>query len=369
MRQIELQNNLVKSDLANPLVSVIIGNYNYGGFIAEAIESVLHQTYKNFELIVVDDGSTDNSREIIRSYQDKLTAIFQENGGQGAAFNAGFAASKGEIICFLDSDDYYYKTKLAKVVEVFNQNPDWVQISHGRTSVRADGTIIGRDPTFCNQGDVTPLLLKWGRYAWAVTSALAYRRSVLEKVLPFPKRPRGGDTYLTATVPFYGNIGYVKEPLMFYRHHGNNMNAGTNNLQHLIEQREDTAKCINQAARKIGLTETFDIARDADYRSLKVIEKGVTSPKEAIKIFWITCLESKAIGHSSKDTIERFVRRGICSLFPQEADLYLRLKLRLYLHFKLMEYRNLLLSRIHLKPHPDFLSLLKRKMSKSDAKK
>ncbi len=322
-------------DSVNPLVSVIIGNYNYGKFIGEAIESVLNQTYRNFELIVVDDGSTDLSREIIESYQDKLIAIFQQNGGQGAAFNAGFAVSKGEIICFLDSDDYYYKEKLAKVVTAFNKNPDWVQISHVRTSVDADGTIIGRDPTFFNQGDVRHLLLVWGRYAWAVTSALAYRRSVLEKVLPFPKRPRGGDTYLTATVPFYGKIGHIKQPLMFYRHHGNNMNAGSNNLQHLIEQREDTAKCINQTASKLGLQQHFDIARDADYRSLKVMQKGVGSYKEAIKIFRITWLESRAIGHSSKDTFERFVRRGICSLFPEEAKTYLRLKLRRYLRFKL----------------------------------
>ena len=110
-----LQNILIENgtntDSVNPLVSVIIGNYNYGRFISEAIESALNQTYKNFELIVVDDGSTDNSREIIESYGDKLTAIFQENGGQGRAFNAGFAVSKGEIICFLDSDDYYYPEK------------------------------------------------------------------------------------------------------------------------------------------------------------------------------------------------------------------------------------------------------------------
>ncbi|MBV6626851.1 MAG: glycosyltransferase [Rivularia sp. (in: Bacteria)] len=319
-----------------PLVSVIIANYNYGKFIAEAIDSVFNQTYKNFELIVVDDGSTDNSREIIESYGDKLIAIFQDNEGQGAALNSGFAVAKGEIICFLDADDYYYREKLAKVVAAFDKNPHLVQISHCRTSVDVDGKIIGRDPSFLNQGDVTHLLLKWGRYAWAVTSALAYKRWVLEKVLPFPQRPRGGDTYLTATVPFYGNIGYIKEPLMFYRRHGNNMNAGTNNLQHLIEQREDTAKCINEAARKLGLKERFDIKRDADYRSFKVMQQQSVSLQEAIKIFWITCLESMAIGHSKKDTIERFVRRGMCSLFPNEAKIYLQLNLRRYLRFKLM---------------------------------
>ncbi|MEO1429955.1 MAG: glycosyltransferase [Cyanobacteria bacterium J06633_8] len=319
-----------------PLVSVIIGNYNYGRFIAEAIESVLSQTYKNFELIVVDDGSTDNSREIIEGYGDKLIAIFQDNGGQGAAFNRGFAVARGEIICFLDSDDYYYQEKIAKVVAAFDKNPSLVQISHCRTSVDADGKIIGRDPTFFNQGDVTHLLLKWGRYAWAVTSALAYKRWVLEKVLPFPQRPRGGDTYLTATVPFYGNIGYIKEPLMFYRRHGNNMNAGSNNLQHLIEQREDTAKCINETARKLGLKERFDIQRDADYRSLKAMQQQSISLQEFVKIFWITWLESLSIGHSNKDTMERFVRRGMCSLFPNEAKLYLHLNFRRYLLFKLM---------------------------------
>ncbi|MEL6462427.1 MAG: glycosyltransferase [Cyanobacteria bacterium J06621_15] len=329
----------INIDTRNPLVSVIIGNYNYGRFIAEAIESVLSQTYENFELIVVDDGSTDNSREIIESYGDRLTAIFQENGGQGAAFNSGFAASKGEIICFLDSDDYYYPEKITKVVAAFEKNPDWIQISHGRTSVEGDGTVIGRDPTFFSQGDVTQLLLNYGRYAWSLTSGLAYRRWVLEKVLPIPKLPNGGDTYLTATVPFYGNVGGIKEPLMFYRYHGNNVNAGSSNLDYLIEQREQTAICINKAASQFGFEKIFHIERDADYRSLKVLEKGVSSPKEAIKIFWMTWLESRAIGHSFKDTMERFVRRGVCTLFPKEAPVYLRLRLRGYLRFKLSRRR------------------------------
>jgi len=334
MLQNKPDNHQKNNNSVNPLVSVIIGNYNYAKFIAEAIDSVLNQTYKNFELIVVDDGSTDNSREIIESYGDKLTAIYQKNGGQGAAFNAGFAAAKGEIICFLDSDDYYYPEKIAKVVAAFNENPDWVQISHGRTSIQADGTIIGRDPTFFNQGDVTHLLLNWGRYAWALTSALAYRRWVIEKVLPFPQIPRGGDTYLTATVPFYGNIGRIKEPLMFYRIHGNNMNVGNNNLHYLIEQREATARCINQTASKLGLSERYNLEQDVDYRSLKVLEKGVVSPQAAIKIFWLTWLESLAIGHSPKATLERFVRRGMCTLFPPEAKIYLRFSLRKYFRFK-----------------------------------
>src|SRR5690242_8378341 len=87
------------------LVSIIVNNYNYGRFVGEAIESALGQTYRNTEVIVVDDGSTDNSREVIAGYGSRIIPVLKENGGQGSAFNAGFAASRGEYVLFLDSDD------------------------------------------------------------------------------------------------------------------------------------------------------------------------------------------------------------------------------------------------------------------------
>ncbi len=86
------------------LASIIVNNYNYGRFLAEAIESALSQTYANTEVIVVDDGSTDNSRDIIASYKDQIIPVLKENGGQASAFNAGFQASSGEVIFFLDAD-------------------------------------------------------------------------------------------------------------------------------------------------------------------------------------------------------------------------------------------------------------------------
>src|SRR6476646_282737 len=95
-----------------PLVSILINNYNYERFLKDAIDSALNQTYSKIEVIVVDDGSTDNSRSVIESYQDKVTAIFKENGGQASAFNTGFEASQGEIICFLDADDMFQPEKV-----------------------------------------------------------------------------------------------------------------------------------------------------------------------------------------------------------------------------------------------------------------
>src|SRR4051812_2571992 len=85
-------------------LSIIVSSFNYGRYLPQAIESALAQTHK-CEVIVVDDGSTDDSREIIRGYGDRLRAILKDNGGQASALNAGFAASTGDAIIFLDSDD------------------------------------------------------------------------------------------------------------------------------------------------------------------------------------------------------------------------------------------------------------------------
>ncbi len=321
---------------ASLLVSVIIGNYNYGCFLPQAIESVLSQTYQNFELIVVDDGSTDNSREIIKSYGERLVAIFQENAGQGEAFNTGFAQSRGEIICFLDADDYFHKDKLAKVVTAFLNHPEWVQLSHCWTSVNREGLSIGRGSTILSQGNVRNLLLQWGRYAMGITSGLAYRRTVLQQALPIPTRKSAAaDTYLTSVIPFFGEVGCINESLMFYRMHGRNKQARNSNLPYLLQEREDTATYINQAAARVGLVDRFNIQHDIDHRSLQALQRGGVPWTEALRIIWLSLQESMAIKRSAKDTLERLLRRGICALFPSEGKVVLRLGLRGYLRLKL----------------------------------
>lgn len=319
-----------------PIVSVIINNYNYGCFLAQAIESVLRQTYPNWELIVVDDGSTDDSVEVIKSYQDRLTAIFQQNAGQGEALNAGINQSQGEIICFLDADDYFHEDKLAKVVTAFLNHPEWVQISHCWTSVDREGAPIGSGSTKLNQGDVRDLLLQWGRYAMGITSALAYRRTALQKVLPIPtKRTEAADTFLTVTIPFHGEVGCLNEPLMFYRIHGKNRQAHSGNWPRMLHQRELTATYINETAAKVGVINRFDLQRDVDYRSLKALQQGGVSWVEALPIVWLSLYEGVAIRRSPRDILERLLRRCICALFPSEGKAVLCLGLRGYLHSKL----------------------------------
>jgi len=110
--------------MKKPFVSVIIPAFNRAAFLREAIDSVLAQTYEDFELIVVDDGSTDNSRSMLDSYKDRLSCILSGNEGPGAARNKGIAAAAGDYIAFLDSDDLWLPKKLAVQVRFFRENPE-----------------------------------------------------------------------------------------------------------------------------------------------------------------------------------------------------------------------------------------------------
>ncbi|MBC2715380.1 MAG: glycosyltransferase [Desulfobacteraceae bacterium] len=111
-------------NLNTPLVSVIIPTYNRAWALKKAIDSVLEQDYKNFELIVVDDGSTDDTEALIKAYEKSVKFIQQPNLGVSAARNKGIAVSSGALVAFLDSDDYWYPEKLSAQVEFFNANPD-----------------------------------------------------------------------------------------------------------------------------------------------------------------------------------------------------------------------------------------------------
>ena len=143
----------------SPKVSVIINNYNYETYIGAAVESVLNQTFSDFELIVVDDGSTDNSRAIIASFQDnRIQIVLKANGGQASALNAGFSMAKGLYVAFLDSDDLFDKDKLERVLNVFTKF-DYVLVQHQLRIIDQNGQNTGSLFPTLKEGelDVLPL--------------------------------------------------------------------------------------------------------------------------------------------------------------------------------------------------------------------
>jgi glycosyltransferase involved in cell wall biosynthesis len=182
---------------SNPLVSILINNYNYAPYLRHAIDSALGQTYTNIEVIVVDDGSQDDSRQIIESYGDKIIPIFKENGGQASAFNAGFLRATGDIVCFLDSDDLFHPQKLESVVEAFSKHPEIGWHYHPLKFVDQQGKTLAEEtyPTSSRIYDVRAQL-KRGKLRGCLpldsiaTSCMSFRHTLLKRILPMPEEIR-----------------------------------------------------------------------------------------------------------------------------------------------------------------------------------
>lgn len=213
-----------------PLVSILVNNYNYGRFLGEAIDSALAQTYKNIEVVVVDDGSTDNSAEVLATYGDRIQLIAKENGGQSSAFNAGFQSSKGQLICFLDSDDIFEPHKVARVVDIFASDPE-IGWCFDRARHFDDATKEWFPWTAnTHEGKIDARGIVAGGHAPCVftsTSGLSFRREALGQILPMPESLRiksgiSSDNYLKFAA-YSVSIGWLaSEPLTLQRIHRDN---------------------------------------------------------------------------------------------------------------------------------------------------
>lgn len=242
-----------------PLVSIIINNYNYDRFIAQAIDSALNQTYLHIEVIVVDDGSTDKSRDIIAEYGDRILPILQANGKQGAAFNNGFAASKGEIILFLDSDDYLFPFAVERIVAAWRPKISKV---HFRLTV-VDEHSQSREFSYPQggsllaTGEVWRDLLQMATYTSTPTTGNALSRQAMEPVFPIPDDYKlTSDDYLSVLIPLYGEVVAIEEPLGAYRVHTSNQWALTTITSDRFRRfvRHDLQRCelLTQQATQLG---------------------------------------------------------------------------------------------------------------------
>jgi glycosyltransferase involved in cell wall biosynthesis len=217
---------MADSPSPRPTVSIVIDNYNYERFVGNAIESALGQTYPSVEVVVVDDGSTDGSREVIDRYRHRVVVVEQANGGQAAALNAGFAASRGELVIFLDADDELRPQAAERVVQHFR--PGVAKLHFRLDAVDKDGRPLGfTNPPASRPlaaGWVPPSLLSKGRYTTPVMSGNAFARSVLERILPMPAAEWriSADGYLVTAAPFHGTVVAIEERLGAYRIHGAN---------------------------------------------------------------------------------------------------------------------------------------------------
>ena len=211
-------------------VSVIIPNYNYAQFVGEAIESVLNQTYKDIEIVVVNNGSTDNSMDVLTKYSKKIRLINQENLGQSGARKSGLEMATGNFIAFLDADDKWAPEKIEKQILLFTPKVELVYCGINLFSENAQTVIATEIPTF--KGSCSDAFIEYPGVSIVLSgeSTSIFTRSLLEKVGGFDPElnsAAGWDFFRRCSK--FSEFDFVPEPLVNYRLHSSNMSNSSKN--------------------------------------------------------------------------------------------------------------------------------------------
>ncbi len=260
----------------NPLVSILMPNYNYGKYIGEAIESVLQQTYSNWELIICDDGSTDNSCEIVQRYQSKeprIKLIIKENGGVASALNKAYENSYGEIICLLDADDWFSPYKLEKVVYCFQQNRSAGICMNQVIRVSAQKhQLYTPYPQKMDIGWVAPLAIQQGgRTNQPPASGLSFRREITNLIFPIPLSLKAlCDAYLAELASFLTEVCAIHEPLSYQRLHGTNLTGAISiSVQSIQKTLSDYERLVSEMnnflTQKLGIGRPLNVVERPGY--------------------------------------------------------------------------------------------------------
>ncbi len=242
-------------------VSIIINNFNYVRFVETAIESALAQTYPDCEVIVVDDGSTDGSRDLLRRFAGRVVLVLKGNGGQASAMNAGLQAASGDLVAFLDSDDALFPYAIETAVNAWRPGVAKVQFPLEVLDQDDQPTGLRMPREALSEGSLMEPFLQTGRYITSPTSGNLFARIFLEKIFPIPEDEfETGDGYINTCAPFHGRIVALAEPLAFYRVHGPSMtNAAhkgsirVSQMQRLMRHAMAEKLLLEKLARDRGL--------------------------------------------------------------------------------------------------------------------
>jgi hypothetical protein len=213
-------------------VDIVVNNHNYGRFLDECVRSALNQDYRHVHVIVVDDGSTDESREVLRGYAGQIDVLLKEQGGQASAVNAGFERSTGDVLIFLDADDMLEASAVSRVVREFAADDRVVKVQYRMQVVDSSGVPTGayrpHMHTPLPSGDLRKAEVTFPYdLPWPGMSANAFRAGALRRIMPMPERSDGlaTDWYLVHLVALLGHVRSLGDVLGSYRVHGSNMYA------------------------------------------------------------------------------------------------------------------------------------------------
>ena len=205
---------------------MVIPCYNYGRYLRNAVQSALGQSHPPCEVIVVDDGSTDETPEVLAALGTRVRGLRKENGGHASAMNAGCGLAHGDVVFLLDADDELHPRAIETVLGAWRA--DTVMVHWRPSQMDALGRdIAGTVPApwiRLEEGDLRERVLSAGGFDTTVTSGLALRCDALLRVLPIPEETfrQGADGYLVRAIVFQGRVQAIDRPLSRYRRHGEN---------------------------------------------------------------------------------------------------------------------------------------------------
>ena len=287
----------------NPLASILINNYNHEKYIAQCVESALKQTYRPIDVIVYDDGSTDNSANILQAFGKDITLIAaRENHGKTSNFNQmnainkAFEVSKGDFIFLLDGDDLFVDSKVERVVDIFKKKPNCCLIQHNLGEIDAAGNFMNKTQPdrFC----IRPLahgmsykdyILKYhNQMVFAATSGLCFRRHFLEKILPLKEDNYDmiwPDVRLTRNAIFYGEVYHLDTILGYYRNHRQSWRNTQRQEQRVIEQMYAYFNSLPQAQGRHEISyETYKIKK---WTSWFYFKRRLKMLLQTLPPFWV----------------------------------------------------------------------------------
>lgn len=270
-----------------PFISLVINNFNYAEFLRQCIQSCLDQdTDISYEVVVVDDGSTDASRQVIESFDSEVKSVYQMNGGQAAAFTAGWRAAAGAVIWFVDSDDLLLPTSVQTVADAWIPGTSFSQ--GGLKLIDRQGTQVGllHSNEWLEAGDVWSRILTRSNHSfvYSPTSGIAFSRDALQKSLPLQEDlwRTSADGMLVHLAAAHGPVVKIPEVIAEYRLHGANAWADVQfsaNRDHGTEWNRRLR--LHELLRLCGVVEMISTQR----RSLWDFTFAVDMYSRAIELF------------------------------------------------------------------------------------
>ena len=239
--------------MLTPLVTVLIDTYNHERFIEQAIVSVLEQDFpsSDVEILVVDDGSNDRTPEIVRKFEPRVRLLRKTNGGQASAFNAGISEARGEIIAFLDGDDWWARNKLARVMQAMSADPAVGIVGHGIVMTNLDGreqSEILRNGFRFQANTIEGARLFRRRGSLLGTSRMTIRTKLLREIGPVPEAlVVQADEYLYTLASVLAGAQILPETLTYYRLHESNGFHNLGNDPRLIRRKQAVLAALYQA--------------------------------------------------------------------------------------------------------------------------